>query len=931
MGHAERLRAELDALYKAAGSPTLASMASLGARQLPPVKVSLSSIAGWLKGPAVPSAGAYTRYFLALVHDLQSNAKEAESDYAPQSPQYWETLLVQARKERNAARGGRPPSAPANHVLAPAPMTLPQAPAVFTGRADEINQVLEWLQPQDGAGEQSEEAAAIVVSSVSGMGGVGKTALALHAAHQARARGWFPGGTLFADLRGYGDEPVGAAETADQMLRALGVKTRNLPPTPDGKIDAWRQKLAELAAQDRPLLVVLDNVRDPAQAGALLPGTPHRALLTSRHRLSAIPMRLIELKPLSAADAVALLDRALRAGGTGDDRVTTQPEAALEIVQLCGFLPLALRIIGALLRDEPARPLAAQARELADERMRLDALDYGSADANGQPLAIRASFELSYRHLDQDAPRAFRLLGAAPGSDLSTASAAKLFDRGLTQARRLLAGLARAHLVEQTAPGGADQEAAYGERWSMHDLVRLFADERGRDLAAKDGRDAAVARLLDHYLAIAQAADTHLQTTPGWPLPDDFTDRGQALEWLEAERGNLVSAATAAPAHHAAATGLALALGTFFDLRRHTNDWINLSTAAVAICREADDRHNERAALDGLGRALIRAGRFKEAVDVFSVILDLCREAGDRHVEAITLSNLGQALAFLEKFVDAAKVLTDAAALFAEVGDSLGGARVMGILGPIQTTLGAPEQSIDYLTEAVAYWREIGDRHAEGVTLVNLGMALVGARKFEEGVKAHTDAVALFREHDDLHGEADALNNRGAAWLAMREFDKAADAFLDAARLSKKIGYIKCEAMALANFGQLLCKKGRFDKAVTPLTTAASLFRETGDRSSAASTLNSLGQALVQEGRFDEAAEVGTQDASLCRELGDRHGEGIAWKNVGLSLCQVRKFDEAIKALSAAAAIFRETGDRRREAEVRDRAAQARASRRRPS
>ncbi|AXK36072.1 tetratricopeptide repeat protein [Streptomyces armeniacus] len=798
--------------------------------------------------------------------------------------------------------------------ITPALSGLPAPSAAFTGRDQDVDRLLNDLAPDESRGGAGQTA---LVTAVSGLAGIGKTELAVQTAARARKkRGLFPGGVLFTDLSGYDPERRLSPERAlEGLLRALGMPGDHIPDGLQDRQRLYRSVLAAYAERRQRILVVVDNAFTTEQARPLLPTDGvTAALVTSRQTLDGLDARLHDLDVLEEPASIALLDQALRhARGDGDTRIADDPEAATTIARLCAGLPLALRIAAALLAAAPARPAASLATALQAEHTRVDKL-------SRPDRAVRAAFDLSYRLLDSDHARLFRLLPLNPGPDLSTEAAAHLAGTATDRAEELLQHLTDSHLVE---PG-----QVWG-RWRMHDLVRLFADEAGHTRATDDGRDAAVARLLDHYLTAAQAADIHLQTTPGLPLPDDFTDRDQALEWLDTEQSNLVAAATAAPAHHAAATGLALALGTFFDLRRYANDWINLCTAAVASCREAGDRHNEKAALDGLGRALTRAGRFQEAADTFTAVLDLCREAGDRHAEAMTLSNLGQALASLEKFVEAVTVLTDAATLFGELGDSLGGARVLGILGSIQIELGGAEQAVGNLTEAVAHWREVGDRHAESVTLDTLGLALVGARKFGEGVKAHTDAVALFREFGDPHGEAHALNNLGGALIRMRRFDESADAVLGAARLSKEIGYPECEAMALANFGEILLQKRSFGDAVTPLTTAVSLFRETGNRRSAASTLNLLGQALAEEGRFDEAADVGAQDAQLCRELGDRHGEGIAWKNVGLSLCQVPRLEEAVEALSTAAAIFRETGDRRREAEVRDRAALARASSRR--
>ncbi|WP_331727794.1 hypothetical protein [Streptomyces sp. NBC_01176] len=256
----DRFRAELVAVYDAAGRPKLHRLVRLGQEQRPPLKVADSTISGWLTGPTVPGK-AHTRYFLVLASFLQHTAELSGSGYAARPEASWQQLLLRARQERNAARGGRPRRNVPSAGLPPGPVTLPPASAGFTGRTRELEQIMRWLDPE--CEQAVDKAAAVVVSAVAGMGGVGKTALAVHAAHQACVRGWFPGGILFADLYGYSNDPVGAGKTADRFLRALGMKAKDLPDTVGAKFDAWRLILNQLAAQGRPLLTVLDNVRAP--------------------------------------------------------------------------------------------------------------------------------------------------------------------------------------------------------------------------------------------------------------------------------------------------------------------------------------------------------------------------------------------------------------------------------------------------------------------------------------------------------------------------------------------------------------------------------------------------------------------------------------------------------------------------------------------
>ncbi|MFJ4478775.1 tetratricopeptide repeat protein [Streptomyces xanthochromogenes] len=893
----DRFRAELNAAHQAAGRPTLERLVRLGLEQRPPIKISDSAISGWTTGSAVPGP-AQQRYFLVLTAFLQSEAKSRKASYTPRSPAWWQELLSEAQRERNSGRGGRPRTTA--DASAQGPMTLPAAPSGFTGRSAALAEVLDQLEP----GSQGEdESATIVVSAVAGMAGIGKTALALHAAHQARARGWFPGGILFADCRGYSNGPqeeVGAV--ADRLLRALGVKVKDLPGA-DEKLDAWRLHLNARAAQGRPLLVVLDNVREPGQIGALLPSAPHRALVTSRHTLSSLPARRVGLSPLSPADAVDLLDRTLC-----DARVTGQRDDALRLARLCGHLPLALKIIGALLRDAPVRCLADQADELQDARARLDRLAYDGDDDEGRPLAVRASLELSYQHLTEPQQRALRLLAAAPGADVSTTAAVTLLGETAADARGLLAGLARIHLLEPATAGP--------ERWAMHDLVRLFAGELGQREAAGDGQEAAVARLLHHYLATTQEADSHLWPEQTRPASETFTDRDQALAWLDAERSNLVAAGLASPANHPAATGLAHALATYFTHFGHFTDSIRLSTAAAAVFRQAGDRLGEGDALNTLGAALVSVRDLERAVDIFREVVGICRDAGDRRHEAMALHNLGSALMRLERFPEAAETVHLALALFIETNDLFGQAQAMASMAALAVDAGQPELAVQTLTEIVDLFREMGDHRSRGMALSNLGLALFRLGRPDEAVTAYTDARAALRRAGDRRGEATTLRNLGSILAESGLAGEAARTLTDAIAVCRETDDRHGEAMALTDLGQLRHQERRFADAVDHFTTAATLFGETGDRNHEASALNNLGGALVATGRLPDAINVGIQELRICRELGDHEGEGIVLKNLGRTLFELGHFNEAADRLTAAAAVFRELGDTGRAGEA---------------
>ncbi|MEU7473149.1 tetratricopeptide repeat protein [Streptomyces sp. NPDC044984] len=639
---------------------------------------------------------------------------------------------------------------------------LPPRPGGFTGRERETEDLLRELDP---VGTQS---AATLVAAVSGLGGIGKTALAVETAHLARERGWFPGGVLFIDLHGYDREPVTADRALQALLRALGTPPEHIPVTTDERAALYRSTLAARADERGAVLVLADNASSPDQVRPLLPGdSRHHVLVTSRDRLPQLGARLVPLDQLGPREAYELFDLALRIADPYDSRVADDPDTAERLAGLCGHLPLALQIAAALLAEDPGKPVTELVAELTESRDRLDHLDDGER-------SVRAAFELSYRRLPPEQARLLRLLALAPGPEVSDEVVAALAGAEEPPVRALKA-LARAHLVERGSERGW---------WRLHDLVRVFgAGVVAGDAGSREEGEAARERVLGFYVRWAYAADGRLRWLPGMVEPERFGDRRQALAWLDGERAGLVAAVGWGREERfaGAAVGLAQCLAEYLAWRRHFDDWIAVAEVARGAARLAGDRLGEAIAWDHLGIALREAGRAGEAIDALTRARGLYQAIGDRHDEAVAWNNLGVALRKEGRAGEAIDALTRARELFHAVGDRRREADAWNNLGVALKEAGREGEAIDAHNQARGLYRAAGHRHGEAVAWNNLGVTMGEAGRAEEAIEAYDRSLELRRGLEDWHGEGQTLHNLALAHKAAHRPAEARAAYLQSA------------------------------------------------------------------------------------------------------------------------------------------------------
>lgn len=711
----------------------------------------VSTIGEYLAGSSLPS----TARFDILVQLLGARGAELQA-------------LCGARDRVAEARRRSERRSPEAAAALSVPAELPATPAHFVGRDDELGRL-------DLAAISTEpDAARIAV--VTGMGGVGKSALALRWAHRVAER--FPDGQLFVNLRGYDPvEPVDPTDALAGFLRSLGVSAADIPLDLSGRAARYRTLLS-----GRRMLIVLDNARDAEQVRPLLPGGPLcMVVVTSRDVLAGTVSTegavRIPVEPLLTADSTALLHRLV------GDRVDATPESAESLASGCGGLPLAIRIAADVAARRADLPLSELIEDLRDERLRLEVLDTGDART-----AMRSVFSWSYRLLSPDGARLFRLFSLPHGPDLSTDAVACL--AGLTDARcrRLLAELTRSHMLTETTT----------DRYAMHDVLRAYAAELAHEVERGPDRGAAVKRFLDRCVGTAAVADRTLHpkrlntvTVVAGPPDPGFADRIDSPEaaqrWFDQERSTLLAAVPLAVTHGHAdhAWQLPWAMATYLDRGGYWHEWAAASAMALEVTTDPAAQAQLR---DMLAKAARPLGLLDTALEHYRHALELLEGLGDQFGQAVVHSNLVGVNAEAGRIRQGVEHGRLALALFRDLGNVGGQANALNNLAMGHYLLGEYAQALPAGLESLALTRERGDRHAEADVLDTLGRIHRGLGEHDRAIDYYLQALKLYEETSNRPLAASGWMNLGDAYADVDQHDAARHAWQTSLALLDDLG-----------------------------------------------------------------------------------------------------------------------------------------------
>ncbi|MFC5181851.1 AfsR/SARP family transcriptional regulator [Actinomadura harenae] len=655
------------------------------------------------------------------------------------------------------------------------PAQLPGAVADFTGRTAQVDELRRVL-------------AETGVAAVTGVAGVGKSALALRVAHLLRAD--HPDGQLFADLHGAHERPADPHLVLGAFLKALGVAPDAVPNDLGDRTALLRRVLA-----GRRVLMVLDDARDAAQIRPLLPDAPGTTVIvTGRARLPA-PVPGVDLDVFAPDESRELLVRI-----AGPDRVDTEPGAVRDLLEACGHLPLAVRVAAARLAARPSWTVRSLVDRLADRRRRLSELRVAD-------LAVEAVFQLGYNQLTPELRRAFRLLALPDGPSFSVPAAAAVLAVPPGRAAELCGALERVSLLRSAVPG----------QYRYHDLLRLYARQRAEADEPAPERAAALARLVDFWLTTTRAA--HLAINPGdgraRPRPSGavFADQAAARDWMFAEAPGLL-----AVIGQAARTGLP---GPAADLLLLTDTLVNSGFHARACAQAAQ------------------------------AVIDGAAEYGDRRAEGRAHLLLGRLHYHATRFADTEAACRTALERARETGDTWTAADALGRLGNSAYLRGHHDEALELGREALAAFREHGDRHGEGLTLAAMGRALLDAGHPREAAEAATAGLALHRDLGGAFGIGWALYQAAIVLRDVRDPGEILDLWVEALEHFRSGGYRVWEGLSLFRVAHArldLGDAGAAEAAEADARGALAVLSEMGDAWGRAMALDALARSLAARG-----------------------------------------------------------------------------------
>ncbi len=810
-------------------------------------------------------------------------------------------LTGRTRMEFEAAARGELAAGPpwsevpaAADSVAAATRTLPRDVTNFTGRRAELRQLADAIANGHAGG-------VVGICAIGGMAGIGKTAFAVHAAHQLAPQ--FPGGQIYLPLHGHtpGQKPVDPAEALSSLLLTAGVPASQIPPGLETRSRLWRDYLAGTR-----LLLVLDDAAGHEQVRPLLPGTAGSlVLVTSRRHLTALEdTHTINLDTLPAYEAAELLIRL--AGRPGLDPADA---AVSEITRLCGYLPLAIGMLARQLHHHPAWSCSRLAADLAAARHRLTFM-------RAENLSVAAAFDLSYDDLTPGQQQMFRRLGLHPGLDIDAYAAAALDGAGLVVARRRLEALYDQHLL--TEPGHG--------RYRMHDLIL----EHARSLAVRDPAqesDLALGRLLDYYLHAALAASRNLpqKKSPGSTraaaaigpvLAPDLSTPDRASEWVAAERQNLQAAASYALLGDRRGDASLIVTAMHSDLRSngHWDQAQSLYQVVIETARQAGDRVAEAGALTDLGEIQQLIGDYPLAAASLTRALELYRDLGDRLGEASALNELGIVQLTINDHPAAIRSHTEALALYTELGNRAGEASALNELGLVQRANGDYREATVSHERALQLYTELGNPLGAASALNRLAQMQRSTGDYPPAAANHEKALRLHRDLGNLIGQATALYGLGIVYQATGDHERAAACHSQALELYRSLSYRYGQATALNGLGQVQVATGDHLAAIASYERALSLNTELGNRVGQANSLNGLAATARGVGDYAAAAAHSQLALRLCLDTGHRPGEADALSGLGALQLATGDYPAAAASLVRALELYRELGIRSGEA-----------------
>jgi len=794
----------------------------------------------------------------------QNCAKLIDSDLRRYTPELLREWKRQAEERaRDEIEGVVYPPSPKE---APRPFQLPLDLPTFTGRETYLTELDGLLQP--GTGQT------VSLVGLRGTAGVGKSVLAVHAAHRWGDR--FRDGVVWVDLR---QRDVMSALRHVASTYGYGDQAAQIPDA------EGLAALVRSALRGREALIILDNAEKvpAAEFPLLIPGVQGCVtLVTSRRSFTELKRygRVLAVGEMEQEEAEALLARII--GQTTDE---DEQAARSELAERLGFLPLAL--------DIAARLIAERGWSSAEYLARLEGATSLVAELY-LPLAERpedsvaVAFALSYEALKEGEQRLFRALGVMAEGGFVPSAVAGVLDEEQGEVERGMEDLEALSLVRSGVVRG---------RYDLHPLLADYSRTSAREAGEWEGLRA-----------------THLAYYVGYA--ERYTDDYRALE---AELGNLMAAGEWAwesgeNAGVQALTQWLYAGGVhFLDLRGHLREAVRLLGWAVEAARAMGDRRGEGADLGILGLAYADLGEVRRAVEYYEQALVVAREIGDRRGEGAALGNLGSAYYRLGEVRRAIESYEQALTVAREIGDRRGEGADLGNLGLAYAALGEVRRAIEYYEQALVVARAIGDRRSEGAWLGNLAVAYKNLGEVRRAMECYEQALGIAREIGDRRGEGNHLGNLGLAYAALGEVRRAIEYYEQALTVAREIGDRRGEGADLGNLGLAYAALGEVRRAIEYYEQALTVAREIGDRRSEGNWLGGLGLAYAALGEVRRAIESYEQALTVAREIGDRRGEGNHLGNLGTAYYRLGEVRWAIESYEQALVVARAIGDRRSE------------------